>query len=125
MTVAWIRGWTCVALLAPASVWSAGCSLNPQPLPPGDKPDSSVAAGSGADAGPMGFGAADAGGAGLDGPTGNVPDGSGLASPDGAANPGPPDGGDGGPVDGAQDGSGDGPEDARTEASMDAQEAAE
>jgi hypothetical protein len=111
MTLARFRRLSCLAgaALGLAAAWA--CSLNPQPLPPGETAEAgSSYGGGGTDAGPAGFVGADAS-AGGDGGT-NVPatDG-GTAAPTEGGDSG--DAGDGG--DGASDGSDGGPSDAATD----------
>ncbi|HEY3818104.1 MAG TPA: hypothetical protein VGL81_13085 [Polyangiaceae bacterium] len=95
------------------------CSLNPQPLPPGEAPDGSVMT-VGGDAGAAGFGPSEGGSFGGDAPTGTV-------SQDGSADGGPvsvpPEGGDAGDAgDAAGDGAADAPEGAPADAPDDGEE---
>lgn len=110
MTLAWIRRVFCLAGIALGLAVAYSCSLNPQPLPPGETADGSDTASG--DGSTTGFGGSDSG-AGLlgDGPNGGTnPDAS---SSDGAI-PAPPEGGD------AADGESDAPVDAPTDAPEDA-----
>lgn len=122
MTLASLRALVCVTSLALAGGIVHGCSLNPQPLPPGERPDSSTGGYTGGDASTTQFGGDDAGGKGGDGAGGGEPDGANAAGPDAGGTPGLPDGGDGGSLDGSTDAGGDAPEDAPIEASADAEE---
>jgi hypothetical protein len=89
MTLAWIRRVFCLAGIALGFAAAYACSLNPQPLPPGETADASDTV-VGHDASTFGPGADSGGSFAGDGPTGGaVPDGS----SDGAV-PGPPEGGD-------------------------------
>jgi hypothetical protein len=114
MTLARIRRALCLAGIALGFAAAYACSLNPQPLPPGDTPEGGKGT-VGDDASTV-FGGADSGGQlAADGaPAGNPPDGS----SDGAATPNPPEGGDAG--DAESDGEGDGATDAPVEAPADA-----
>ncbi|MGH7293623.1 MAG: hypothetical protein ACRELB_01760, partial [Polyangiaceae bacterium] len=61
MTSAWLRALGCVALLALGGWAVHGCSLNPQPLPPGDTADGSAANPAYGDGGTSTFGGSDSG----------------------------------------------------------------
>jgi hypothetical protein len=113
MTLARLCRLVCLAGVTLGLGAGLACSLNPQPLPPGETADAStVYGGGGADGGAAGFGGGDAG-EGIDTGT-NVPasDG-GTASPPEAGDAG--DAGDAAPSDGAADGSEGGPSDAATD----------
>jgi hypothetical protein len=113
MTFAWIRRAFCLSGLALGLAAAYACSLNPQPLPPGDTPDGATNAPTvGSDA--SAFGGDDSGGSlTADGPAaGGQPD---ATSDGGVASP--PEGGDAGD---AGDGSVDGPTDAAEDAPGDA-----
>jgi len=122
MTLAWIRRVFCLAGVALGLGAAYACSLNPQPLPPGDTADGGETV-VGHDASTFGPGADSGGSFAGDGPTGGAaPDGS----SDGAM-PGPPEGGDAGDAgdgesDGAPDGATDAPDGAPTDAPTDGEE---
>jgi hypothetical protein len=111
MTLARIRRVLCLAGIALGLGAAYACSLNPQPLPPGETADAGNGA-PGADAATV-FGGSDSGGSlAADGQAGgNPPD----ASSDVVSNPAPPEGGDAGdaesdaPMDGMTDAPGDAP----------------
>jgi hypothetical protein len=118
MTLSWIRRvffltGTCLGVAAAAHA----CSLNPQPLPPGDTPDAASNTVGGGDAGGY-FGAGGDSGAPLvsdGGPAGNDGSDGGAATP--------PEGGDAGDAgDGASDAAMDAPEDAPADAPTDGEE---
>jgi hypothetical protein len=108
------RSWWIGGALAAASAWA--CSLNPQPLPPGDNgPDASLneqsdagTTAAGADSGAAGFGGGDAGRA--------SDSGTGPAAPTDAAADGHSAESDGGT--GGEDGASDAPAEASTDGAM-------
>jgi hypothetical protein len=116
----WLRVLACTAGLALGAVALHACSLNPQPLPPGDKPDGSLVGanpGIGGDAGGSNFGGGGDGAtksddAGADGGT-TVPVGDGSCE-GGDACPAE-DAGDGGEGGSATDAPTDGPSDGGTD----------
>jgi hypothetical protein len=112
MTLARIRTVACLAALSLGVGGAVACSLNPQPLPPGDKPDGAVSESPG-----TGGGASDASGAFGDDGGALVSEGGGgdggTNVPSDGGPPGLPDGGeDGGAADGGTDAPQDGPSDA-------------
>jgi hypothetical protein len=119
MTPAHLRALACLASFVLAAGAVYGCSLNPQPLPPGETAEAGASGGSttldattgaSADGAPI-FGGGEAGGGAL---TDSSTDG-GTSQP-----PGTPDGGDGGVAgDAAQDAPQDGPTDAATDGQED------
>ncbi len=110
MTLARICRFFCLAGLAVGLGGAYACSLNPQPLPPGETPDASTS---------TVFGPADGSALSSDGQAGG-------SSPDGGSDseiPGPPEGGDGGDAgDGESDAPTDAPDSAPTDAQTDGEE---
>ncbi len=110
MTLARLCRLFCLAGAALGLGAAIACSLNPQPLPPGETADAStVYGGRGADSGAAGFGGGDAA-EGIDTGTSVPATDGGTASPPEAG-----DAGDAGASDGAADGPEGGPSDAATD----------
>lgn len=109
MTSALARALACIAGLALGASAFYACTLNPQPLPPGDKPEGGIAAGTAQDASTA---TVDDGG-GTFGNGGAQPDSS--AEAEAPVTAGAVDGGEGGspldaPADAPQDGPASGPD---------------